>query len=110
MVVGRQAQANATVKVHVGDRRAVATTPDDGSLNTLDTVLWLAIRPAFEALRNVHLTDCRVSVLDTESATRAVTQVFLDTSNSERSRSRSVCRITLSRCRGRRWSTRSCSA
>ncbi|MHB1988665.1 MAG: citramalate synthase [Acidimicrobiales bacterium] len=73
----------ATVKVHVGDRRVVATAEGNGPVNALDAALRLAVQPTFEALRDVHLTDYRVRVLDTERATGAVTRVLLDTADAE---------------------------
>jgi 2-isopropylmalate synthase len=73
----------ATVKVHVGDRRVVATAEGNGPVNALDSALRLAIQPAFEALRSVHLTDYRVRVLDSEHATGAVTRVLLDTADAD---------------------------
>ena len=73
----------ATVKVHVGGDRVVATAEGNGPVNALDAALRLAIEPAFEALSNVHLTDYRVRVLDSEHATGAVTRVLLDTSDAE---------------------------
>ena len=73
----------ATVKVHVGDTRVVATAEGNGPVNALDAALRQAVQPAFEALRNVHLTDYRVRVLDTDKATGAVTRVLLDTADGE---------------------------
>jgi 2-isopropylmalate synthase len=73
----------ATVKVHVGDRRIVATAEGNGPVNALDAALRMAVEPHFEALRGVHLTDYRVRVLSTERATGAVTRVFLDTADAD---------------------------
>jgi 2-isopropylmalate synthase len=73
----------ATVKAHVGDERVVATAEGNGPVNALDAALRLAIEPHFEQLRNVHLTDYRVRVLDTAKGTGAVTRVLLDTADAE---------------------------
>jgi 2-isopropylmalate synthase len=73
----------ATVKVHVGDERVVATAEGNGPVNALDAALRLAIEPHFRQLRNMHLTDYRVRVLDTAKGTGAVTRVLLDTSDAE---------------------------
>jgi 2-isopropylmalate synthase len=73
----------ATVKVHVGDRRVVATAEGNGPVNALDAALRIAVEPSFEALRGVHLTDYRVRVLNTERATGAVTRVLLDTADAD---------------------------
>jgi 2-isopropylmalate synthase len=73
----------ATVKVHVGDQRIVATAEGNGPVNALDAALRMAVEPHFQALRNVHLTDYRVRVLSSEHATGAVTRVLLDTSDAD---------------------------
>jgi 2-isopropylmalate synthase len=73
----------ATVKVHVGEQRIVATAEGNGPVNALDAALRMAVEPHFGALRSVHLTDYRVRVLSSERATGAVTRVLLDTSDAE---------------------------
>jgi len=73
----------ATVKVHVGDERIVATAEGNGPVNALDAALRMAVEPHFAALQNVHLTDYRVRVLSSEQATGAVTRVLLDTSDAD---------------------------
>ena len=73
----------ATVKAHVGDQRVVATAEGNGPVNALDAALRLAIGPHFHQLRNVHLTDYRVRVLDSAKGTGAVTRVLLDTADAE---------------------------
>ena len=73
----------ATVKAYIGDERGVATAEGNGPVNALDAALRLAIEPHFGQLRNVHLTDYRVRVLDTSKGTGAVTRVLLDTADAE---------------------------
>jgi 2-isopropylmalate synthase len=73
----------ATVKVHIGDRRIVSTAEGNGPVNALDAALRQAVEPHFAALRNMHLTDYRVRVLSAERATGAVTRVLLDTADAE---------------------------
>jgi 2-isopropylmalate synthase len=73
----------ATVKAYIGDERVVATAEGNGPVNALDAALRLAIEPHFGQLRNVHLTDYRVRVLDTSKGTGAVTRVLLDTADAE---------------------------
>ncbi|MGH9066150.1 MAG: citramalate synthase [Acidimicrobiales bacterium] len=75
----------ATVKVHVGEERVVATAEGNGPVNALDAALRAAIGPRFEALSGLHLTDYRVRVLDSRTGTRAVTRVLLDTTDGTRS-------------------------
>jgi 2-isopropylmalate synthase len=73
----------ATVKVKVGDRRAVAVGEGDGPVNSLDMALREAIEPEYPELRSIHLTDYKVRVLDTERGTAAVTRVLIDTADGE---------------------------
>jgi 2-isopropylmalate synthase len=73
----------ATVKVHVGDERIVATAEGNGPVNALDAALRAAIGPKFPSLASIHLTDYRVRVLDTGKGTGAVTRVLVDTTDGE---------------------------
>jgi 2-isopropylmalate synthase len=81
---GPGAMTEATVKVHVGSDRVVATAEGNGPVNALDGALRLAIGPHFPALEGVHLTDYRVRVLDTGRGTGAVTRVLVDSADGER--------------------------
>ena len=74
----------ATVKVHVGTERIVATAEGNGPVNALDGALRRAIGANFPALDHIHLTDYRVRVLDTGRGTGAVTRVLVDTTDGER--------------------------
>ena len=73
----------ATVKVHVGAERIVATAEGNGPVNALDAALRAAIGPKFPSLASIHLTDYRVRVLDTGKGTGAVTRVLIDTTDGE---------------------------
>jgi 2-isopropylmalate synthase len=74
----------ATVKVHVGSDRIVATAEGNGPVNALDGALRGAIGSRFPALSTMHLTDYRVRVLDTGRGTGAVTRVLVDTTDGTR--------------------------
>ena len=74
----------ATVRVHVGAERIVATAEGNGPVNALDGALRAAIGAKFPALDHIHLTDYRVRVLDTGRGTGAVTRVLVDTTDGER--------------------------
>jgi 2-isopropylmalate synthase len=73
----------ATVKVHVGAERVVATAEGNGPVNALDGALRGAIGPKFPALEHIHLTDYRVRVLDTGRGTGAITRVLVDSTDGE---------------------------
>jgi 2-isopropylmalate synthase len=73
----------ATVKVHVGNERIVATAEGNGPVNALDGALRGAIGAKFPVLDSIHLTDYRVRVLDTGKGTGAVTRVLVDTTDGQ---------------------------
>jgi 2-isopropylmalate synthase len=75
----------ATVKVHVGGERVVATAEGNGPVHALDAALRKAVGSRLPGLAKVHLTDYRVRVLDTAQATGAVTRVLIDSTDGERS-------------------------
>ena len=75
----------ATIKVHVGGERIVATAEGNGPVNALDQAVRGALAGRFPALDRVHLTDYKVRVLDTQKGTGAVTRVLIDSSNGDRS-------------------------
>ncbi len=73
----------ATVKVHTGGRRVVATAEGNGPVNALDTALRSALNGEFPALERVHLTDYKVRVLDTNKGTGAATRVLIDSTDGD---------------------------
>ena len=75
----------ATIKVHAGDERVLATAEGNGPVNALDAALRKAIGSKFPDLAHLHLTDYKVRVLDTAKGTGAVTRVLIDTTDGERS-------------------------
>jgi 2-isopropylmalate synthase len=74
----------ATIKVHVGGERLIATAEGNGPVNALDTALRTALGDRHPALAHVHLTDYKVRVLDTARGTGAVTRVLVDSTNGDR--------------------------
>ncbi len=74
----------ATIKVHVGGERVIATAEGNGPVNALDTALRSALGDRYPELAAVHLTDYKVRVLDTAKGTGAVTRVLVDSTNGDR--------------------------
>ena len=79
-----RATTEATIKVHVGGERLLATAEGNGPVNALDSALRAAIGDRHPALAHVHLTDYKVRVLDTAKGTGAVTRVLVDSTNGDR--------------------------
>jgi 2-isopropylmalate synthase len=75
----------ATIKVHVGDERVLATAEGNGPVNALDGALRKAIGAYYPGLSHLHLTDYKVRVLDTTKGTGAVTRVLIDSTDGESS-------------------------
>jgi 2-isopropylmalate synthase len=74
----------ATIKLHVGGERVVATAEGNGPVNALDTALRRALGDRCPGLERVHLTDYKVRVLDTQKGTGAVTRVLIDSTDGDR--------------------------
>jgi len=73
--------SEATVKVHAGGRRAIATAEGNGPVNALDRAMREALVELFPALQSVHLTDYKVRILEGVAGTDAVTRVLIGSSD-----------------------------
>ena len=69
----------ATIKIHVGKRRFVATGEGNGPVNALDVALRMAITEFYPEIDAMELTDFKVRVLDESLGTDAVTRVAIET-------------------------------
>jgi 2-isopropylmalate synthase len=74
----------ATVKVWIGDHREVHTAEGNGPVNAIDTALRACLAQKYPQLSRVHLTDYKVRILDSSSATGAVTRVLIDATDGDR--------------------------
>ena len=80
-VTGATVTTEATVRVHVGGRRVVATAEGNGPVNALDRALRDALDGMYPGLEHLHLVDYKVRVLDTSRGTGAVTRVLIDSTD-----------------------------
>ena len=78
---GGPALSEATVKLHAGDRRVVATGEGNGPVNALDHALREALCDAYPELAALELIDFRVRIMDAAHGTDAVTRVLIETSD-----------------------------
>jgi 2-isopropylmalate synthase len=69
----------ATIKVHVGGHRYIATAEGNGPVNALDKAIRIAIGRFYPDLARMELTDYKVRVLDEKKGTGAVTRVLIIT-------------------------------
>jgi 2-isopropylmalate synthase len=69
--------SEATVRLHVGDRRTVAVGEGVGPVHALDQALRRALADDHPELEGVHLVDFKVRILDGRAGTKAVTRVLI---------------------------------
>ena len=79
----RQFDTEATLRIVVGGARMITVGEGDGPVNALDNAFRNAVIDIYPELSEVHLTDYKVRVLDTNRGTGAVTRVLVDSADSE---------------------------
>ncbi len=82
---GRGMFSEATVKVTVGDEVFHEVAEGNGPVNAMNLALRKAIQNIYPRLRDVHLTDYKVRILDSQSGTAAMVRVLIDCTDGERS-------------------------
>ncbi|WP_070000558.1 citramalate synthase [Cellulosilyticum sp. I15G10I2] len=75
--------SSAIIKVRVGSEVEMTAAEGEGPVNALDTALRKALEVFYPDLKEVHLTDYKVRVLDTKSATAAKVRVLLESTDGE---------------------------
>lgn len=75
----------AVVKVCVDGSGAITAAEGEGPVNALDRALRKVLEPFYPSLRSVHLTDYKVRVLDSRSATASKVRVLIESSDGEKS-------------------------
>ena len=73
----KDAMSEATIKIHVGDKRFVATGEGRGPVGALDNALRLAITAFYPEVADIELVDYKVRILDENVGTGAVTRVVI---------------------------------
>ena len=74
-----EANAEATVKMHIGGRRVLATGEGNGPVNALDHALRQALAATYPEIERFELIDFKVRIMDTQHGTDAVTRVLVET-------------------------------
>ncbi len=77
--LAKDAQSEATIKVHVGDERFVATGEGVGPVGALSKALKMALSTAYPQVNDMHLIDFKVRLLDESTGTDAITRVVITT-------------------------------
>lgn len=79
--LAKDALSEATVKIHVGEERFVATGESTGPVGALDAALRMAIAPSYPQVGAMELIDYKVRLLDESQGTDAITRVTITTTN-----------------------------
>ena len=75
--------SEATVKLKIGKKIMHTVAEGNGPVNALDNALRKALEEEYPELSMMHLTDYKVRILDSKSATRAKTRVLIESSDGE---------------------------
>ncbi len=75
--------ASAVIKVKVDDKYEITAAEGDGPVNALDKALRKALEVFYPTLSDVHLTDYKVRVLDSNSATASKVRVLIESSDGD---------------------------
>jgi 2-isopropylmalate synthase len=76
--------SEATVKVRVGDEQLHTAAEGDGPVDALDQALRKALVPHFPEVKQTHLVDYKVRILDGTNGTAATTRVLVDSQRGNR--------------------------
>ena len=75
--------ASALIKVRVGDKTEITAAEGDGPVNAIDIALRKALEIFFPQISGIHLTDYKVRVLDSQSATAAKVRVLIESTDGQ---------------------------
>jgi 2-isopropylmalate synthase len=81
---GEACLSEATVKLSVNGETALTVGEGDGPVDALNAALRSALTRFYPKIKDVHLVDYRVRILDPETATAAKTRVLIESSDGAR--------------------------
>jgi len=70
--------SEATIKLRVGGQVEITAGEGDGPVNALDRALRKALEPYYPTLREMHLADYKVRVINPAAATEARVRVVIE--------------------------------
>ncbi len=79
--LAKDAASEATIKIHVGDERFVATGEGTGPVGALDAALRMAITESYPEVAELNLVDYKVRLPDESQGTGALTRVTITTAD-----------------------------
>jgi len=75
--------AEATIKVEVDGQKEHTAAEGNGPVNALDNALRKALEKFYPALKDMHLSDYKVRVINAENATAAKVRVLIESRDSK---------------------------
>lgn len=78
---GEKKPSFATIKVLVGDQLEITAAEGNGPVNAIDIALRKALEVFYPEVGEIRLTDYKVRVLDSESATAAKVRVLIESTD-----------------------------
>jgi len=78
---GRGQLSEAMVKLDIDGDVVHTAAEGNGPVNALDMAMRKALLPHYPQIRDIQLSDYKVRILDSSSATAATTRVMIDSSN-----------------------------
>jgi 2-isopropylmalate synthase len=83
---GERPLSEASIKLELPDGQRVHTVAEgEGPVDALNNALRKALEPMYPELRDMHLEDYKVRILDSREATRAKTRVLIESSDAHAS-------------------------
>ncbi len=73
--------SEATIRLTVRGKEEHTAALGDGPVNALDNALRKALEEFYPVLKEMHLTDYKVRILNPETGTKAVTRVLIESSD-----------------------------
>lgn len=81
----RPVVSEAIVKIRIGEETVYTAAEGNGPVNALDNALRKALLQYFPALKEMHLSDYKVRVMDDQDATSAKVRVLIESTNFQNS-------------------------
>ncbi|NQT21454.1 MAG: citramalate synthase [Planctomycetes bacterium] len=75
--------SEATIKIGLGDRQVHTAAEGGGPVDALDTALRKALREFYPEIRNIHLTDYKVRVLEGADGTASKVRVLMESTDGQ---------------------------
>jgi len=80
---GAETTAFAQIKIEVDGKMAITAGEGDGPVHALDGALRRALEGFYPAVKHIRLTDFKVRVIDSKSATAAKVRVLIESTDGE---------------------------